>query len=162
MNFDKALFKRDEKFIDGFVSVWNTLDNKAAVLSYEIKFIEGIEKELQIFKLSFQQSEADVNYSRTIFQTKIDTCRFAKGVTTSIFTRILTKNVVTNFAYTCPFPKNFIVKVTNLTITDTLFPRLLNEVKFKLDYKFQIVPKNHKRYLSTHNLTIFGRYKKLI
>ena len=104
----------------------------------------------------------DDNYSRELFQTRIDSCKIAKGVQASMYTRTIFEHFkgAANFNVTCPFKKNVTLSVTNLKISDNYFPPLSYEQKVRFFYQSFANIKEQKGWINMYNVTITLRYKK--
>lgn len=124
-------------------------------------FLVDVLKEQQRVKITMATSKDD-NYSREFLNTKIDTCRIAKGVMTSMFTRALMESFAesSSFNYTCPFLKNIPIEVKNHIITDKFFPPMPFEQRLKIDFSIYGFLKERKGWTYIYNATIYLRFKK--
>ena len=164
MNFDKVSFYVNEKFAKFNATVSNTRDKQGGILNTEIIYLKEVYEEADEFKLSTPLSHKDVNYSRTIFETKVDACReVAEGSVASVFARAFVEPLskLANYKIVkCPYSKNLTYKISNLTITDSFLPPFPFGLKFKVELNLFGLVKQPKEIVNIFNLTIYGRYKK--
>jgi len=140
----------------------NTADGKSGLLSCEIMFFFKVLRERQQIRLSFAADKNDREYSQIIGQTTVDSCKLAEGTLATILQRLEMQNHAgsLNINYSCPFPKNVPIKLTNHLYTDTLLPPMKEVKQFKLEANFTGVLEGRKGWFKLYSSVLLGSFKK--
>jgi Protein of unknown function (DUF1091) len=145
-------------------SYWfnNTSDSESTSLNFVLQFFVEVVREQQRIKLSFCKDESDQNYSQLVLSTPVDTCKISKGVQSNIIMRAFSENILksSNDNFTCPFKKNSVHSLADCLITDSFFPSMFIEKRFKFEANFYGIIKEKKGWTFLHSMVVYGRFKK--
>lgn len=154
------MFHANSKFASVNVSVLETPDGQGSMVTVFTSFSVDILREEQRIEVFIPKTEDPEKYVIKIYQSKVETCKTNKVPSRYVNTVQENFSTSSNFNYSCPIPKNFLIKITNLTITDKFMPPMPIEQNFRFNIKFFGMIKEQTGWVFLYNQSYFGRYKK--
>lgn len=160
LKLDNYTVKIDENYISSKFT-FNRSDGNGIVVNGENILKVDAQKLQHRIILSTPESKDDKEYSHILMTTTIDLCKIAT-VQTNMLVRAFMQSYLRTSKnhFICPHPKNIPFKVTNLTLTDQLFPPMLTETKFKLNLTLYATIKDKKGWIFMYSRQVFISYKK--
>jgi hypothetical protein len=154
--FEKATTRCNYKFVNA--SNW-IVDGQHGMISSDTFYKVNVALVQKKFQLYMQDHDGDVEYSRLLFSTPIDVCKFSKGVQSNIFVKVTLENFNISI-FTCPVLAGSHYKVLNYTVFDTFLPPMPIERRFKTFAEYHEKFSLKSRWTFLYSLEMLIRYKK--
>lgn len=159
---DKVILAPDKRYSEINYTARLSDDRESTIINANVTYFVDILGVQERFNVSFKKDPQDEKYSVPYWTSTINSCRFGKGVQPTIVQRIFIAafSQASDFKINCPFSKNKVITVSNLTLSDTFLPPMKIEKQFKVNSKGYAIIKEKKGWTFTNENTWYGRYKK--
>lgn len=137
-------------------------DRESTIYSANTTFFVDVLRMQERFNVTLKKDPLDEKYSVHFLTTTINPCMFGSGRRPTILQRVLmaTFEQSSDTKMHCPFPKNKVLTISNLTFTDALLPPMNVEKHFKVHTRLYGVIKDKKGWTFMADNTWYGSNKK--
>lgn len=162
LNLDKLILKNNNNYVIASASIFNTPDNISGVFNLKVNWVVDVLREQQRLNIFLPASDKDIEYSRVMFSSTVDTCKLSSGIISNAFSKTIYENYnrSSNIVFKCPFKAKTELNIVNCTVTDNFLPPLPFETKFKLEINFYGTLSEKRIWRPLYAITVYGRYKK--
>lgn len=162
MRIEKIILAPDKRYSEINYTVRLSNDGERTIINGNTTFFVDLLAVQERFNLTFKKDLQDEKYSVPYWSTTLNSCRFGKGVEPTLVQRVFMAafNQASDTKMYCPFPKNKLITVYNLTLTDAFLPPMKIEKHFKIHSKGYAKIKEKKGWTFMTENTWYGRYKK--
>jgi Protein of unknown function (DUF1091) len=156
------IVKSNNQLVNITITITNTSDGEGFIFDQDIVFLEEVKSQLQTIDIKVPEHENDRQYLKTMYSTSMDCCKIFKGIRANPVMKIFMENFDESASknFGCPFKKNQLYKVTNLTCTDKFLPPIPVEILFKYETTIKGLIKGRRGWTPLYSLEFFGRVKK--
>lgn len=159
---DKSEFKVYADFVTLQFSAMSTAGGEASVLNIDRFYKPSVLKEQYRFQIFSAYDEKDVEFELPRFRGTVDACTLSKrgNFVARMAAQSFSESLKTNFS--CPFPENYQLILTNWTITDNFIPPLFMPRELFTRSLFDVfgVVKGQKKWTRLYSIELFARVKK--
>lgn len=137
-------------------------DREKTILNVNTTFFVDFLQMKETMNVTYKKDAHDEKYSVPFLSTSLNACRMGKGMRPTVLQRVFLATLpqASNTPIYCPFPKNKLIIVTNLTLSDTFLPPMSIEKQFKVHVKSFMQIKDKKGWTFYNEHFWYGKYKK--